>query len=89
MKKHYSITVQGRVQGVFFRQSTHEEAQKLGLNGTVQNLPDGSVEIHAEGNEEKLNQLLDWCKNGPQHARVTSLEYSEENLKNYQNFKII
>lgn len=75
--------------GVFFRQSTLEEAKKLGLKGTVQNLPDGSVEIHAEGDEKKLEELIVWCKNGPEHARVTSVEYSEEDLRNYQDFKIV
>lgn len=74
---------------MFFRQSTLEEAQKFRITGTVQNLADSSVEIHAEGQGEKLNELIAWCKNGPQHASVTSVEYSEESLRNYQDFQII
>lgn len=89
MRKHFKIRVVGRVQGVFFRQSTLEEARKLRIVGAVQNLADGSVEIHAEGEEEKLNELLKWCKDGPQHASVTSVEYSEESLRNYPDFQII
>lgn len=75
--------------GVFFRQSTLEEAKKLGLKGTVQNLPDGSVEIHAEGDEKKLEELIVWCKNGPQHATVDGVKFFKEEVQDYPDFRII
>jgi acylphosphatase len=89
MVKHFKIRIAGRVQGVFYRQSTLEEATKLGLKGTVQNLPDGSVEIHAEGDEKKLEELILWCKEGPQHADVNNVEIQELKLANYKHFRII
>ena len=89
MVKHLGIRVVGKVQGVWFRQSTKIEAEKLGLTGTVQNMPDGTVEIHAEGEEEKLQELLRWCEEGPQYAGVGSIEHSEAKVQRYESFKII
>ncbi|HUB09922.1 MAG TPA: acylphosphatase [Myxococcales bacterium] len=64
------MIVSGRVQGVFYRHSTLAEAQRLGLVGAVRNLPDGAVEVIAEGPREKLDELLAWCRHGPPMARV-------------------
>lgn len=64
------VRVTGRVQGVFFRQSTVEMAQGLGLNGWVRNLADGSVEALFEGEREVVAQALAWCRQGPPRARV-------------------
>jgi len=66
--------VSGRVQGVWFRASTREEALRLGLSGWVRNLPDGRVEWLAEGERAALEQLLAWSAQGPPHARVDSVE---------------
>jgi acylphosphatase len=60
----------GRVQGVYFRASALQEAQKLGLTGWVMNCPDGSVELIAEGARNNLEKLLAWCRRGPSGARV-------------------
>ncbi|MGI9545460.1 MAG: acylphosphatase, partial [Cyclobacteriaceae bacterium] len=62
MKQHFNITVQGRVQGVFYRASTKQKALELGLVGWVCNRSDGSVYLEAEGSKEQLNTLLAWCK---------------------------
>lgn len=86
--KHLKIKVSGRVQGVWFRQSTLKKANELGIYGTVKNLPDGSVDIEAEGDEVALQKLLDWCSNGPEHASVDDVAYDEAELKNYQDFSI-
>ena len=64
------ILVTGRVQGVFFRASTLEQAQALGLTGFVQNLPDGGVEIVAEGPRYALEDLVTWARHGPPMAHV-------------------
>jgi len=60
----------GTVQGVFFRASTQEQAQALGLAGSVENLPDGSVEVIAQGAPSQVESLLVWLHRGPPRARV-------------------
>lgn len=62
-----------RVQGVFFRASTREQAQRLGLTGYVRNLPDGRVEVLACGPAAALDQLRDWLRLGPPLAQVTAV----------------
>jgi acylphosphatase len=66
--------VTGRVQGVFFRASTRQEAERLGVVGWVQNEPDGSVAIEAEGEEAAVRALLAYCAHGPPGARVGGIE---------------
>ncbi len=68
------IYVSGRVQGVFYRSNTRRKALELGITGWVRNLPDGRVEIVAEGEREKLLSLIEWCRRGPPLARVEDLE---------------
>jgi acylphosphatase len=70
MKQHANIRITGRVQGVFFRASARETAQRLGLTGYARNLPDGTVEIEAEGDDAALQQLIEWAHAGPSSARV-------------------
>jgi len=65
--------VSGRVQGVFFRASTQQQALHFGLAGWAKNLADGSVEVLACGQKEALNQLADWLHKGPRLARVDHL----------------
>jgi acylphosphatase len=60
----------GKVQGVYFRQSTRLEAKRLGLRGVARNLPDGSVEVVAQGEASAVGQLRDWLRHGPAQARV-------------------
>jgi len=68
------LFVHGRVQGVFFRASTQKVAEGLGLTGWVKNCHDGSVEIHAEGDKEKLEELVAWCRRGPPLASVSDID---------------
>lgn len=86
--KHVNIKVIGKVQGVFFRASTRSKADDLGVKGFVRNEPDGSVYIEAEGTEEQLNRLVEWCKEGPPSARVDALETNEATLIGYNQFNI-
>lgn len=74
MVQTVSIIVTGKVQGVFYRQSTKEKAMALGLAGIVKNQPDGSVFIQATGDPGLLNQLVAWCRQGPSRAEVTSVQ---------------
>jgi acylphosphatase len=62
--------VSGKVQGVFFRASTRDQAQKLGLRGHAKNLPDGRVEVLAVGGDDAIDALERWLHEGPPMARV-------------------
>ncbi len=73
-KARVHAIIHGRVQGVFFRASTQEKAIELGLTGWVRNRADGKVELLAEGEKEKLEKLIEWCRIGPKHAQVTDVE---------------
>ena len=68
------VRVAGRVQGVWFRASTAEQATALGLRGRAENLPDGSVLVHAAGTAEALAALVAWLHQGPPMARVDSVD---------------
>lgn len=65
-----TLLITGKVQGVFYRASTLERAQSLNLTGWVANLPDGAVEVVAEGPRYALEQLIEWCQSGPPSAEV-------------------
>lgn len=86
--KHYNVKITGLVQGVFFRDSTKDEADKLNIQGFVRNEDDGSVYMECEGDEENLQKLLEWCKQGPPKARVEKVDAKEGTLKNYSNFHV-
>ncbi|HSU27790.1 MAG TPA: acylphosphatase [Chitinophagaceae bacterium] len=88
MLKTLDITVSGRVQGVFFRQSTREKANALGLKGKVMNLEDGNLRIIVSGEIEKLDQLATWCKKGPPKAKVSSVQQVEIPFIEFDSFRI-
>ncbi|MFW9994589.1 MAG: acylphosphatase [Candidatus Odinarchaeota archaeon] len=89
MKKRVHIKVYGRVQGVFYRVHTQEQASRLDINGWVMNMPDRTVEIDAEGSKEALEQLIAWANQGPPHARVDNIDiHWEDKLENYTSFTI-
>jgi len=83
------LKIIGRVQGVWFRGTTQDEARALGLTGWVRNLYDGSVEVLAEGEEEKVNRLVAWCHKGPPGARVEKVDVQKQEFKGeFRNFSI-
>jgi acylphosphatase len=88
MQKHFILRVTGRVQGVFYRASAREEGSRLGLGGFVRNEPDGSVYLEAEGDRETLDRFVEWCRRGPPHARVESVEVEEGKPKGYSGFVV-
>ena len=83
-----SITVSGKVQGVFYRQSTKEKATALGITGTVENLKNGDVYIIATGTQEQLDILTTWCHQGPSKAVVNKVEVKELPLQLFERFSI-
>jgi acylphosphatase len=88
--RHVSIRVAGRVQGVFFRASTKQQADELGIKGFVRNEPDGCVYLEAEGQHEAIEHLIDWCRmGGPPRGKVEELEVQEIAGGSYSDFRII
>jgi acylphosphatase len=88
--KRVHVFVSGRVQGVNFRWNTKIVADNLGVKGWVRNLPDGRVEIVAEGDEDKIKKFLDYVKKGPILARVDKVDVEEEEYKKeFKEFSII
>lgn len=89
MKQIYLI-ISGRVQGVFFRSYTEKKAIELGLKGWVKNADSGDVEILAQGKESGLNQLIQWCKTGPEHAKVDNIKIKWQAVSgNFNGFSIL
>jgi len=72
------LIIEGRVQGVWFRDSTRREASRLSVSGWVRNRPDGSVEVLAEGPADKVEQLIAWCHQGPPAAQVSRVQENRE-----------
>ena len=88
--KSYKIEVSGRVQGVFFRYYTKQTAEKLGLLGTVQNQPDGSVLIYVQGNDKEMDEFIKWCHQGSPPSKVDTVEVSDWPPSiEYHDFQII
>ncbi len=75
------INVYGKVQGVFFRYNTKKAAEKLGIKGWVRNIKDGSVEIIAEGEKEKIKEFTEWIKKSPGSSVVKKIDIKEEKTK--------
>ena len=71
------VIISGRVQGVGYRAATATEARRLGIFGWVQNRPDGSVELEAEGPDDKVAALLAWAEYGPPSAQVTKVKVDD------------
>jgi acylphosphatase len=72
------VRVRGRVQGVFFRDSTRGKAEELGLSGYVMNTPDGDVEAVFEGPKEGVEEMVRWCGQGPPQASVENVDVDYE-----------
>lgn len=90
MKSRIHIRIFGDVQGVFFRAGAQSQATKLGVFGWVKNVHDGSVEVLAEGEHERLQKLLDWCKAGPAGASVSKVDFEWlVNKDEFEGFDIV
>jgi acylphosphatase len=84
------LIIEGRVQGVWFRDSTRNEALALGVSGWVRNRRDGTVEAVAEGPEAQVKKLVAWCHQGPPSARVSRVhETPEEWTGEFHSFDIV
>ncbi len=83
------ILVTGKVQGVYFRKSTQERANALGLSGFVKNLPDGRVLIEAEGDPFQIEALEHWAQGGPEMAEVENISSEAMPAQGAQGFAIL
>lgn len=88
-KERVRVIVDGRVQGVFFRDSTRRAALDIGVSGWVRNLPDGRVEAVFEGESEAVASAIEWTRVGPERALVTSLEEFAEQPEGLSGFEIV
>lgn len=88
MVERKRVVVEGRVQGVFFRDSTRRTAEGLGLAGWVRNLPDGRVEAVFEGEPDAVGRAVAWSERGPEHATVISIEVHAETPEGLSGFSV-
>lgn len=81
------VVVKGEVQGVFFRESTEQEAQDQGVSGWVANRDDGAVEAVFEGESEAVENMVEWCRSGPSSASVDRVDSSDEEAEGLSGFE--
>lgn len=84
-----SLIVSGRVQGVFYRASTLEEAGKLALRGWVKNLSGGQVQIEVFGYADQVQHLIDWCRHGPPMAKVVEVKVENIPYREASRFRVV
>lgn len=82
------VVVQGRVQGVFFRDSTRREAESAGVSGWVTNRADGAVEAVFEGDDDAVDRLVRFCEDGPGRADVDSVDVTDEEPEGLSGFDV-
>ena len=82
------VIVRGRVQGVFFRSSTEQEATRAGIDGWVRNLRDGGVEAVFEGEPAGVEELVAWVRHGPRFSEVQSVQLHEESPEGERGFRV-
>lgn len=88
VKKHFEVHLNGKVQGIGFRYTAKEEADKLGIYGYARNLRDGSVALEMEGSEVNINRFMEWLKSNPGLSEIKELEITEGKIKGYREFQI-
>ena len=86
--KAIQARVSGRVQGVSFRWYAQEQARALGVHGWVRNEPDGSVLLHAKGDDAAVDDLVEWCRRGPSSARVSDVAVRDAAPSGATSFEI-
>lgn len=88
MGLHYKLTIQGKVQGVYYRQSAKQMADLLGIKGFVRNEANGDVYCEAEGDEDMLIKFTQWCHHGPDNAEVSKVSVSGGDMQGFANFEV-
>jgi len=88
MNVSYIAHVSGKVQGVFFRVSSQQQAIDYGLSGYARNLADGDVEVFLSGEEENVEKMLAWLQHGPDQAEVTQMQQKQVDWQEHSFFSI-
>lgn len=88
MSRSVRVRASGRVQGVFFRRYAAEEAARLGVTGWVVNEPDGTVTAHVEGDDDAVDAMLAWCRQGPPAAAVERVDVEEAEPVGADSFEV-
>jgi len=83
------FVVSGRVQGVWYRASTQQQAKELEIKGYARNLPDGSVEVMACGSQDNINKLHNWLRQGPSNAKVSTVLIEDAKYRNLSSFETL
>ena len=83
------LIISGRVQGVFFRANVRKKANELGLKGYAKNLEDGDVEVVAQGDGNKIKELVEFMRKGPGVAEIKGIEIKHRQPENFKNFEIL
>jgi len=83
------LMISGTVQGVFYRASAREKAEALGLSGWIKNTTDGQVEATVSGTDEAVAQFIDWCRQGPPRAQVTSVQATTKPDQGFSGFQVL
>jgi acylphosphatase len=81
------VLVSGRVQGVFYRDSCRQKAEEEGIGGSARNLSDGRVEVILEGDDDAVERMTQWCRQGSGAAQVESVEIEEQEPQGEGSFK--
>ncbi|HET9888293.1 MAG TPA: acylphosphatase [bacterium] len=87
--KAVSLRIRGRVQGVYYRGSAQDEAERLAISGFARNDPDGSVAAFAQGEDSAVEEFISWCRRGPSGAQVTSVDVHEESPREMKSFRVL
>jgi len=88
MKRAIQLTIHGKVQGVFYRENAKKKAQELGICGFVKNMKDGTVNCVIEGDEDKIQEFIDWCHQGSKSAKVDKIYIKEVKRDSFTDFSI-
>ncbi len=88
MRRHLNLTLSGKVKHIGFRFMAMQAAYKHGVTGYVRNKSNGSIYIEVEGDDENLQNFLEWCKTGPVGAEVTEIDTVEAEMKDFKSFDI-
>ncbi|HJZ18769.1 MAG TPA: acylphosphatase [Candidatus Nanoarchaeia archaeon] len=89
MKKSVRLYIEGTVQGIFFRGFIKENAERHDVKGFTRNLEDGKLEVFLEGDADKVNKMIEICKQGPKHSQIKKVTEKKESFQGFKNFKVL
>ncbi len=88
MTSRAHLIIYGKVQGVFYRASARDKALRIGISGWVKNIPEGRVEAVFEGEKNRVNRMIEWCKKGPSYSQVDEVAIEWEEPEGEKHFEV-